>query len=182
MDLHTVVFAKAFLSCTGSIRDIKRVYNALVMNHHPDKGGDKEQFQKLQNVYAIARKGRVGMTELRRALPKRVQLEASASTPHADKLGVFVRDAETVNNKPLYVKKGNANPKTAIWWVPPDVDHPSGIWLLGRYEKRGGDVAYHMKKAHSSSFEEEGPGEWETFFVDSERFEETHIEMTINEA
>eukprot|EP00966_Prymnesium_polylepis_P211944 4908944-Prymnesium_polylepis.3 len=60
------------------------------------------------------------MTELRRTLPKKVQLKATASAPHVDKLGVFARDAETINNQPLYVNEGKADLKTAIWWAPPD--------------------------------------------------------------
>ena len=31
--------------------EIKRAYRKLVVIHHPDKGGDKEQFQKIQEAY-----------------------------------------------------------------------------------------------------------------------------------
>jgi hypothetical protein len=181
MDPLSAKFAKAFLKCAASIRDIKRVYRALALQHHPDKGGDKEQFQKLENVYAIAKKGRAGMTELRRTLPKKLRLKAAASTPHADKLGVFVRDAETINKKPLYVNEAD-DPKTAIWWAPPDRGYPTGMWLVGRYDKRGQDVAYHIRAARWPSLEAEKTGAWETFSPTSERFEKTEIDITIIEA
>ena len=151
------------------------------LQHHPDKGGDKEQFQKLENVYAIAKKGRAGMTELRRTLPKKLRLKAAASTPHADKLGVFVRDAETINKKPLYVNEAD-DPKTAIWWAPPDRGYTTGMWLVGRYDKRGQDVAYHIRAARWPSLEAEKTGAWETFSPTSERFEKTEIDITIIEA
>ncbi len=31
--------------------DIKRAYKKLAMQHHPDKGGDAEQFQKISQAY-----------------------------------------------------------------------------------------------------------------------------------
>lgn len=31
--------------------EIKRAYRKLASQHHPDKGGDKEQFQKIQSAY-----------------------------------------------------------------------------------------------------------------------------------
>ena len=75
------------------------------------------------------------MTELRRMLPKKIKLTAAASVPNADKLGVFSRDVETVNNKPLYVSE--SDPEIAIWWAPPDYGYPTGLWLVGLYDKRG---------------------------------------------
>lgn len=173
-------FAKAFVACAASIRDIKRVYKSLALLYHPDKGGDKDQFQKLEDVYAIAKKGRNGMAQLRRAIPKKVSLKAQASAAHADKLGVFVRDAEIVNNKPLYVNEGE--PKTAIWWAPPDRGYPTGMWLVGRYDKRGQDVAYHIRSACKASLEEEKGDSWETFSPTSERFEKMNIQLTVIES
>jgi hypothetical protein len=134
------------------------------------------------NVYAIAKKGRAGMTELRRTLPKKLRLKAAATAPHADKLGVFVRDAETINNKPLYINEGKVDPKTAIWWAPPDRGYPTGVWLVGRYDKRGQDVAYHIRAARKTSLEAEKAGGWETFSLTSERFEKTEIDMAVIEA
>ncbi len=32
---------------------IRKAYRKLVLKHHPDKGGDKEKFQKIQNAYEI---------------------------------------------------------------------------------------------------------------------------------
>ena len=162
MDSVSAHFAKAFIACAASSRDIKRVYMKLALIHHPDKHGDKETFQKLEAVYEIAKKGRSGMTQLRRAIPKKVSLKAPESNPHADKLGVFARNAEIVNNKPLYVNQGE--PKTAIWWAPPDLCYPIGMWLVGLYDKRGQDDAYHIRSARKDSLEEEKEdGAWETF-------------------
>ena len=114
MDSVSAQFAKAFIACEASHRSIKRVYRTLALMHHPDKGGTQVDFQKLEHIYEIAQKGRSGMTQLRRSLPKKVSLKAPVTAAHADKLGVFVRDAEMVNNKPLYVNEGGQ--QTAIWW------------------------------------------------------------------
>ena len=180
MDSVSAQFAKAFIACEASHRSIKRVYRTLALMHHPDKGGTKVDFQKLEHMYEIAQKGRSGMTQLRRALPKKVSLKAPVTAAHADKLGVFVRDAEMVNNKPLYVNEGGQ--QTAIWWAPPDRGYPFGMWLVGRYDKRGEDSAYHIKSARKASLEEEKTGLWETFSPTSptcERFEKTKIELTV---
>lgn len=36
----------------ASEEDIKRAYRKLAMEHHPDRGGDQNQFQKIQEAYA----------------------------------------------------------------------------------------------------------------------------------
>jgi len=36
-----------------SDEDVKKSYRKLVMKHHPDKGGDPEQFKKIQGAYEI---------------------------------------------------------------------------------------------------------------------------------
>ena len=41
------------LDRTASDEDIKRAYRKLASQHHPDKGGNKEQFQEIQAAYAI---------------------------------------------------------------------------------------------------------------------------------
>ena len=33
--------------------DIKRAYRRLASQHHPDKGGDKERFQEIQQAYSV---------------------------------------------------------------------------------------------------------------------------------
>lgn len=33
--------------------DIKRAYRRLASQHHPDKGGDKERFQEIQEAYSV---------------------------------------------------------------------------------------------------------------------------------
>ena len=180
MDPLSVIFAKAFLACDVSTRNIKRVYRSFAILHHPDKGGDNEQFQKLENIYSFAKKGRSGMKQLRRMLPKKIVLKAPESAPHADKLGVFRRDIETINDKPLYINQSNAN--TAIWWAPPDYGYPTGVWLVGRYDKRGQDVAYHIRAAYTSLLETEKAGAWETFSSASNRFEKANIAFTVMEA
>ena len=37
----------------ASEEDIKKAYRKLAMKHHPDRGGDQNQFQKIQEAYAI---------------------------------------------------------------------------------------------------------------------------------
>jgi DnaJ-class molecular chaperone len=36
---------------TASIDEIKSAYRALVMKHHPDKGGDAEAFRQITGAY-----------------------------------------------------------------------------------------------------------------------------------
>jgi curved DNA-binding protein len=38
---------------TSSDEDIKRAYRRLASQHHPDKGGDKERFQEIQEAYSV---------------------------------------------------------------------------------------------------------------------------------
>lgn len=38
---------------TASQDDIKRAYRRLASQHHPDKGGDKERFQEIQQAYSV---------------------------------------------------------------------------------------------------------------------------------
>ena len=37
----------------ASEADIKKAYRKLAMKHHPDKGGDPEQFKKIQAAYDL---------------------------------------------------------------------------------------------------------------------------------
>lgn len=39
------------VSKDADIKDIKRAYRKLASKHHPDKGGDKSEFQKVQAAY-----------------------------------------------------------------------------------------------------------------------------------
>ena len=39
------------ISKNASDEDIKRAYRKLAMKHHPDRGGDQTQFQKIQEAY-----------------------------------------------------------------------------------------------------------------------------------
>ncbi len=41
----------------ASEEDVKKAYRKLAMKHHPDKGGDPEQFKKIQNAYDRITKG-----------------------------------------------------------------------------------------------------------------------------
>lgn len=41
------------LTKDASEADIKKAYRKLAMKHHPDKGGDPEQFKKIQGAYDI---------------------------------------------------------------------------------------------------------------------------------
>jgi curved DNA-binding protein len=38
---------------TATDEDIKRAYRRLASQHHPDKGGDKERFQEIQQAYSV---------------------------------------------------------------------------------------------------------------------------------
>jgi len=49
MDYYTVLG----IDKTASSQDIKKAYRKLASQNHPDKGGDKEKFQKIQEAYAV---------------------------------------------------------------------------------------------------------------------------------
>ena len=67
-----------------------------------------------------------------------------------------------------------SDPEVAIWWAPPDYGYPTGLWLVGRYENRGQDAAYHIRSARQTALENENPfAAWETFCPTSECFEKT---------
>lgn len=38
---------------TASQEEIKQAYRKLAMKHHPDRGGDSSQFQKIQEAYSV---------------------------------------------------------------------------------------------------------------------------------
>jgi curved DNA-binding protein len=38
---------------TATNEDIKQAYRRLASQHHPDKGGDKERFQEIQEAYSV---------------------------------------------------------------------------------------------------------------------------------
>jgi DnaJ family protein A protein 2 len=37
----------------ASMDDIKKAFRKLALKNHPDRGGDKEKFQELQNAYEV---------------------------------------------------------------------------------------------------------------------------------
>jgi curved DNA-binding protein CbpA len=41
------------VSPQASAEEIKKAYRKLSMQHHPDKGGDAEQFKKISEAYSI---------------------------------------------------------------------------------------------------------------------------------
>lgn len=49
MDYYTVLGIEK----TASTEDIKKAYRKLASKNHPDKGGDKEKFQQIQEAYAV---------------------------------------------------------------------------------------------------------------------------------
>ena len=38
---------------SSSQDDIKKAYRKLSLKHHPDRGGDEEQFKKINEAYSI---------------------------------------------------------------------------------------------------------------------------------
>ena len=179
MDSHAVLFAKSFLT-SASLRDTKRIYRTLALTHHPDRGGTDQAFQQLEHIYHHACKGRKGLSQLRHWLPKKLELKTQTNIPHADKLGVFRRNGESVHDKPVYVNRDD--PNVAIWWAPPDVGYPFGLWVIGLYDKRGQDDAYHIRSALKSCLEKEENSVWESFSPTSGHFEKTYVTVTVSNA
>ena len=178
---------RQFIACKGSAIAAKRLYRSLALALHPDKGGTTAEFQALEDIYAIAKKGRSGLTQLRRRIPKKIRIHSdSTDFPHQDKLGVFKRSStETVQEKPIYVKRDD--PTIAIWWAAPDTYYPLGMWLLGRYDKRGQDCAYHIIAAREQCLEEHSDLDatdarrCETFCALSGAFQRVNIAIQVEE-
>ena len=85
---------RQFIACKGSAIAAKRLYRSLALALHPDKGGTTAEFQALEDIYAIAKKGRSGLLQLRRHIPKKIRIHSdSTDFPHPDKLGVFKRSS-----------------------------------------------------------------------------------------
>eukprot|EP00966_Prymnesium_polylepis_P102045 2363204-Prymnesium_polylepis.1 len=115
----TLQLVRQFIACKGNALAAKRLYRLLARTLHPDKGGTTAEFQALDDIYTIAKKGRSGLTQLRGRIPRKIRIHSdSTDFPHPDKLGVFKRSTETVQGKPIYVKKDD--PTIAIWWAAPD--------------------------------------------------------------
>ena len=177
---------RQFIACKGNALQAKSLYRSLALVHHLDKGGTKEAFQTIEDVYNIAKKGRGGLRELRARIPKKICIQSdSADLLHPDKLDVFDRATKTVNGKPLYVKRND--PTIAVWWAPADTYYPSGMWLLGRYDKRGQDCAYHIMAAREKCLEEYSDlnatqaRRCETFCASSEAFQGVSIAIEVED-
>ena len=56
------------VSESSSQDDIKKAYRKLSLKHHPDRGGDAEQFKKINEAYSV-----LGDTEKRRMYKMRNQ-------------------------------------------------------------------------------------------------------------
>jgi len=178
---------RQFIACKGNALAAKRLYRSLARTLHPDKDGTTAEFQALGDIYAIAKKGRSGLLQLRRRIPKKIRIHSdSTDFPHPDKLGVFKRcSTETVQEKPIYVKRDD--PTIAIWWAAPDAYYPLGMWLLGRYDKRGQDCAYHIMAAREQCLEEHSDLDatdarrCETFCPSSGAFQRVNIAIQVEE-
>ena len=49
MDLYEILKVKK----TASNDEIKKSYRKLSFKHHPDRGGDEEEFKKINRAYQI---------------------------------------------------------------------------------------------------------------------------------
>eukprot|EP00966_Prymnesium_polylepis_P217603 5036229-Prymnesium_polylepis.1 len=54
----TQQLVRQFIACKGNTVAAKRLYRSLALALHPDKGGTTMEFQALEEIYSIARKGR----------------------------------------------------------------------------------------------------------------------------
>ena len=71
MTLHLV---RQFIACKGNAPAVKRLYRSLALTMHPDKGGTKDEFQELEEIYKIARKGPSGLTQLRARIQRKIRI------------------------------------------------------------------------------------------------------------
>jgi curved DNA-binding protein CbpA len=49
--LRRVLLRQLGLTTEATPGDVKRAYRALALEHHPDRGGDPEEFRRVTNVY-----------------------------------------------------------------------------------------------------------------------------------
>jgi DnaJ family protein A protein 2 len=47
-------FAVLGLDATASAEEVRAAYRKLALKHHPDRGGDKTEFQRVQAAYETA--------------------------------------------------------------------------------------------------------------------------------
>jgi DnaJ-class molecular chaperone len=47
------LYARLNVARDADAETIKKAYRKMAINHHPDKGGDEEEFKKLQEAYAV---------------------------------------------------------------------------------------------------------------------------------
>ena len=59
--LQKMTLLRQFIACKGNALAAKRLFRTLARTLHPDKGGSIEEFQALEDIYTIAKKGRSGL-------------------------------------------------------------------------------------------------------------------------
>ena len=93
----TLQLVRQFIACKGNALAAKRLYRSLALALHPDKGGTTEEFQALEEIYNIAKKGRSGLTRLRARIPRNIRIYSdSTDLPHPDgQVGWFVGCVQT---------------------------------------------------------------------------------------
>jgi len=53
MPVNNELYATLEVSVTASVDEIKKAFRRLALIHHPDKGGDEEQFKRIKMAYEI---------------------------------------------------------------------------------------------------------------------------------
>jgi hypothetical protein len=64
-----------------TMRSVRAAYRRLVLQLHPDKGGDKERFQAMQNAYEAVIQALTGESRQSEAEPGVPEAQSSQSTP-----------------------------------------------------------------------------------------------------
>lgn len=78
----------------ASAQDIKRAYRKLASKHHPDKGGDTDKFQELQEAYDV-----LSDVEKRQSYDMYGHADPRAQHSHQDQFHDFVRRFHEMYNQ-----------------------------------------------------------------------------------
>lgn len=122
-------FEELGLATNASEDDVKKAYRKLASKHHPDKGGDKEDFQRVHEAYTVALDN-IGKAHLND--------DPFFGGFGADNLNEFIRQQKAQARQRSYTFNDNVDPNAAKPKLKPRTvtDHPS-VYLTLREAYHG---------------------------------------------